>query len=143
MTSFACRYGVNPPVPSSLLSLSTSFFPNPTTQQDYIDFYYRTIDATWPSSDNVVIGYWAPMVSWIDKGASVSYPNLNDWFHWTSTPIVVTPSQTGTPTACLPPTDATCKNIVKGCLTGPAWNTDPRVIKIGYDFFFQFYISRD
>lgn len=136
LTSYSCRLGVNPPTPSTLPSLSTSFFPNPTTQQNYVDFYYGTINAAWPSSVNVVTGYWAPIISWINTGSSAPYNNLNDWFHWSSTPTTVTagptttpttttPTNTPTPTGCVAPTDATCADIVNGCVTGPSWNSNP------------------
>ncbi|KDR82271.1 hypothetical protein GALMADRAFT_59417, partial [Galerina marginata CBS 339.88] len=54
----------------------------PITQQNYIDFYYRTLtnagSPIFPDVNNVK-GWWNAISAWANTGSSVPYTNFNDW----------------------------------------------------------------
>jgi len=33
-------------------------------------------------SDEVIKGYWTPIVEWANTGDSIPYTNFNDWLHF-------------------------------------------------------------
>ncbi|KAJ3506174.1 hypothetical protein NLJ89_g7013 [Agrocybe chaxingu] len=84
----------------------------PVTQQNFIDWYYTTLSlintSSWPSSVDVVIGYWSAIRSWTATGDTVPYVNLNDWYHFSSFPTT-------------PPTTTTNVPVY----TPIAWNPNP------------------
>jgi len=61
----------------------------PISQQNYIDFYYRTLtqlnSSAFPSS-NTVIAWWSAIASWTATGNTIPYTNFNDWLHYSSYP---------------------------------------------------------
>ncbi|THU78075.1 hypothetical protein K435DRAFT_67956 [Dendrothele bispora CBS 962.96] len=59
----------------------------PMTRQNYIDFFYSTLDDTcsdvWPGSIQSVIDNWSLIADWTAKGPeSIPYLNFNDWLQW-------------------------------------------------------------
>ncbi|KAH8827291.1 hypothetical protein DL96DRAFT_1681092 [Flagelloscypha sp. PMI_526] len=58
----------------------------PITQQNIIDFIYRQIQQTetkpWPSSVDVVIGWYKYMTDWTKTGNTIPYHNFDDFLHY-------------------------------------------------------------
>ncbi|KAJ7743510.1 hypothetical protein DFH07DRAFT_749919 [Mycena maculata] len=61
----------------------------PITQQNYIDFIYGAMSAAnvteWPtSSEDVITGWWQPILDWTATGDTIPYTNFNDWLHYSN-----------------------------------------------------------
>ncbi|KAH8827292.1 hypothetical protein DL96DRAFT_1242709 [Flagelloscypha sp. PMI_526] len=58
----------------------------PITQQNFIDFIYNQIQQTqgkdWPSSADVVIGWYKYITDWTKTGDTIPYTNFDDFLHY-------------------------------------------------------------